>query len=72
MRYLVTVEVQLVTTQIVSVEAATENEAGQMAVAIVRRHNGDINKTDVLSVVEDSQPDRNEVDRGKGYIARIL
>ena len=70
MRYLVTVEVQKISTQVFSVEAATENEASLSAVKIVDALNG-VTKADVLSVVEDPK-NRNELERGQGYIARIL
>jgi len=75
MRYIVTVEVKACTTQIVAVEASTENEAGLSAVAIVSRHAmGDIDHIDVLAVKEDPEPDRAMMHAlpREGYIKKIL
>ena len=74
MRYQVTVEVQSVITQVVSVEAATRDEATATAIKVIKHYNDNITKLDVLLVMEDKQPDRNEhrPTLGKGYIARIL
>ena len=67
MRYIVTVEAQIFHTQEVVVEAATENEASQSAVAIITsRAFGDIRQIDVVSIKESPRPESS------GYISRIL
>ena len=73
MRYIVTVEVQRLSTQTIAVEASTELEAGLSAVALVERTNTGVVKSDVLQVLEDPKRERClEPDRGKGYIAGII
>ena len=73
MRYTVTVETQIFHTQEVSVEAATESEASQSAIAFIKsRARGDIRQLDVLNVKEDPKHDRNIVLNGEGYIKRLL
>lgn len=74
MRYLVTLEAKVYEIQVVSVEAATVDEARQTAALLVEREYtpGAVISIQDVKVEEDPKPDHNELERGKGYLARIL